>query len=581
MLNFSTKWKKNRLTLFVSGCLLLVAACGSKTAGTHTAAANTTGGEQPHAAHLLEPDDSLKYCDPDSLDKRFVDGAERWFYKDTLMNGAYKSPYFEDTELYHSVTTYRQGVRNDTVRHYHATHKWLVAEVVKPDSIHKIYQGYYSNGNPRIRYETTRGRLDGIRQRWFFDGKPDKLEHFKDGVPEGEEKNWYPNGYLASVYRYAGGKQVGPNKSWYYSKSKDDMYYHLGATEAPDRQAIEYDLGRGYRLEEFYKAADGGEWLLSKRSFSERDKEVCSFEKSGCDSVRRDTVSDGARLEVRDYRDGRLQSLENYPLGFGNGPLVATETYGEAGQLVEKHFYDDELERLEPVRVYAQAGAVVTDIGFDEYERLVKDSCNVYLAPESPQWAQKGSGATLQCRGKSIELVGSSDAGSDSEVYCQWSYNGYNARSGLHFFGFEGFEVWGYFVADEANGQVTAYEAAGMPVFCGRSDLFFVEDANPHVGSCAAYIYRQLPGGRLARVAMLDRGGVNFYSLDLENFIWVGERTMVATKIGPERRDDRYYSEDDRLANEGREPYVRIEILPEALQNMELLPFSDEVSFSL
>lgn len=308
---------------------------------------------------------------------------------------------------------------------------------------------------------------------------------------------------------------------------------------------------------------------------------MCSFEKSGCDSVRRDTVSDGARLEVRDYRDGRLQSLENYPLGFGNGPLVATETYGEAGQLVEKHFYDDELERLEPVRVYAQAGAVVTDIGFDEYERLVKDSCNVYLAPESPQWAQKGSGATLQCRGKSIELVGSSDAGSDSEVYCQWSYNGYNARSGLHFFGFEGFEVWGYFVADEANGQVTAYEAAGMPVFCGRSDLFFVEDANPHVGSCAAYIYRQLPGGRLARVAMLDRGGVNFYSLDLENFIWVGERTMVATKIGPERRDDRYYSEDDRLANEGREPYVRIEILPEALQNMELLPFSDEVSFSL
>lgn len=565
--------------LLMYACILAAPACGSKTTGTHTAGVETSEAEKtawPHAIFRHESEDSLKPCDSDSLSKKYVDGAERWFYRDSLMNGAYKTSYSEEGVPYYSVATYRNGIKNDTVRHYQAQEKWLSAEVVMLDSIHEIAQLYYSNGYPKIRYEATRGRLDGARMRWTIDGKPDKLQHFKDGELHGEEKTWYPNGYLASVESYAGGERV-ISKSWHYSRSADDAYYHLGATEAPDRQSVEYGLYNGYRIEESYEAAADDVWLLTRRRLFERDKQLCAFEKYGCDVVKYDTVPDGSRLEVRDYRDGRLRSLETYPLASGSGPAVFTETYSDAGQLVEKQYYDDEYDRLVPMRVYAQEGAVVTGIGSSEYQALAADSCNVYLAPESARWVQNGSSATLRCREKEIELLGSSGADSDSDLFREWSYDGYNARSGLHFFSFVGFEVWGCFAADDATGLVTMYEAAGKPVFCGRSDLFFVEDTDPFVGSCAVYIYRQLPGGRLAKVATLDRGGANFYELDLEKLTWVGERTLVATRIEPNRRGERYYSFDDERANEGEMPYLRIEVTREALQSAEPLPLADEL----
>lgn len=565
--------------LFMYACILAAPACGSKTTSTPTAGVETSEAEKtawPHAILRQEPEDSLKPCDSENLSKQYADGAERWFYRDTLMNGAYKTPYTEEGTPCYSVATYRDGIKNDTVRHYHAKEKWLRAEVVTLDSIHEIAQLYYSNGYPKIRYEATRGRLDGARMRWTIDGKPDKLQHFKDGELHGEEKTWYPNGYLASVESYADGERV-ISKSWHYSRSADDAYYHLGATEAPDRQFVEYALYNGYRMEESYEAAGDDVWLLTWRRLFERGKELCAFEKHGCDVVMHDTVSDGSRLEVRDYLDGRLLALEQYPLSSGGGPAVYTEAYSETGQLVEKHFYDSGPECLVPMRVYAEEGAVITGIGSSEYKELIADSCNVYLDGEARQWVQNGNSATLRCRGKEIGLLGSSGVENDSDLFREWSYDGYNARSGLHFFSFTGFEAWGCFAADDATGLVTQYKATDRPVFCGRSDLFFVENTTPYNMECAVYIYRQLPGGRLAKVATLDRGGVNFYSLDLEKLTWVGERTLVATRIEPNRRDERYYSFADEQANEGEMPYLRIEVTREALQSTEPLPLANEL----
>ncbi len=566
------------IRLVMYACILAAPACGSKTT-THTAGAEAPEAEEqawPHAILRHEPEDSLKPCDSENLSKKYADGAERWFYRDSLMNGAYKTSYSEEGVPYYSVATYRNGIKNDTVRHYQAKEKWLSAEVVMLDSIHEIGQLYYSNGYPKIRYEATRGRLDGARMRWTIDGKPDKLQHFKDGELHGKEKTWYPNGYLASVESYAGGERV-ISKSWHYSRSADDAYYHLGATEAPDRQFVEYALYNGYRIEESYEAAGADVWLLTWRRLFERDKQLCAFEKHGCDVVMHDTVPDGSRLEVRDYLDGRLLALEKYPLSSGSGPAVYTEAYSETGELVEKYFYDSEPDCLVPMRVYAQEGAVITGIGSSEYNELIADSCNAYLDGEAHQWIQNGSSATLHCQGKEIELLGSSGVETDSDLYREWNYDGYNARSGLHFFSFTGFEAWGYFAADDATGLVTQYKATDLPVFCGRSDLFFVENSNPYNMECAVYIYRQLPGGRLAKVATLDRGGVNFYSLDLEKLTWVGERTLVATRIEPNRRDERYYSFDDERANEGEMPYLRIEVTREALQSTEPLPLANEM----
>lgn len=97
------------------------------------------------------------------------------------------------------------------------------------------------------------------------------------------------------------------------------------------------------------------------------------------------------------------------------------------------------------------------------------------------------------------------------------------------------------------------------------------------------YIYKVLPGGKIAQVASCDRGA-GFGTLDLDNFIWVGEHTLVATKVPREEPVQLYFGEpygnflegdeceenDDGISYAKR--YVRIEIDPPALEKADPLP---------
>ena len=120
---------------------------------------------------LKEPEASaLKEYIPDSICRKQIHGVECCFYKGTLMHGAYKDLYFRATdsfvsEPYYSVTVYKAGVKNDTVRHYSISSHRMTNHNITLDSIHEIYQSYYDNGHPYIFYQAKRGKLDGVRQR--------------------------------------------------------------------------------------------------------------------------------------------------------------------------------------------------------------------------------------------------------------------------------------------------------------------------------------------------------------------------------------------------------------------------------
>ena len=167
---------------------------------------------------------SLKNYIPDSICRKQVDGVERCFYEDTLMNGAYSHLYFLPTDAFvsepcYSVAVYKDGIKNDTVNHYSHFYHCLTSRKITLDSIREVYQSYHTNGQPYIFYQVTRGKLDGVRQRWNFDGKPDWFEHYKDGELHGEEMKWYPNGHLLLVNHYIDGKEVYPKEYWYSTRN--------------------------------------------------------------------------------------------------------------------------------------------------------------------------------------------------------------------------------------------------------------------------------------------------------------------------------------------------------------------------
>ena len=88
-----------------------------------------------------------------------------------------------------------------------------------------------------------------------------------------------------------------------------------------------------------------------------------------------------------------------------------------------------------------------------------------------------------------------------------------------------------------------------------------------------------LPEGRLGEVAALNRGGGDYYEVDLDDFTWVGESSFIANRktLEEELQCDFYGGCSDSCLEEYRKygylqidedgwGYVRVDLRPDALQ---------------
>lgn len=141
----------------------------------------------------------------------------------------------------------------------------------------------------------------------------------------------------------------------------------------------------------------------------------------------------------------------------------------------------------------------------------------------------------------------------------------------------------------DVTGEVYEYRSIDTPLFCGKSGLFLVVDENPYKEECYVRVYKMLPEGRLAEVAALNRGGGDYFEVDLDDFVWVGVSSFIANKktSEDELQCDFYGGCSDSCLEEYRKcgylqidedgwGYVRVDLRPDALQTKQELPSSLE-----
>lgn len=612
----------------VYSCVLLLLSCGGKNGGTSQSSSTNQEtqenalGEKTTAISevfsmdfykgsdwiipdalseslLKEPEaSSLKVYDSDSICRKQVDGVERCFYEGSLMNGAYKHFYFRSTdsfvsEPYYSVVVYKDGIKNDTVCHYSISSHCMTSRIITLDSICELYQSYYSNGYPHIFYQATRGKLNGVRQRWYYDGKPDWFEHYKDGKLHGEEMRWHANGHLWQVNHYIDDQEVLPTECWYYSHSEYAYNDSDGVAEAPDWYEYKYQASEGiplYYIQEIYALENGKKYLLKRKYFEKDSDEPIYFMDDKCDSVKRSIVTIGTqkRLDIRNYSDGRLRCFESYPYSEKGVPGVMTEVYSEEGNRIGKSMYDYHSGKMISLRMYSNTGADVKKLEFAEYTNAKADSCNKQLDAGKGRYTDSRNKLSIRWKKGELALL-NFPVKEDEDIFRKWYYDGYQPDYGLHFFHFSGFESWGYFAMSDITGEVYEYRSIDTPLFCGKSGLFLVVDENPYEGECYVRIYKMLPEGRLGEVAALNRGGGDYYEVDLDDFTWVGESSFIANRktLEEELQCDFYGGCSDSCLEEYRKygylqidedgwGYVRVDLRPDALQTKQELPSSLE-----
>ncbi len=501
----------------VYSCVLLLLSCGGKTGGT-SQSSSTNQETQENALSekttaiseafsmdfykgsdwiipdtlseslLKEPEaSSLKVYDSDSICRKQVDGVERCFYKDSLMNGAYKHFYFRSTDSF-------------------------------------VSEPYYSV---------------------------------------------------------------------YYSHSEYAYNDPDGVAEAPDWYEYKYQASEGtpfYYIQEIYALENGKKYLLKRKYFEKDSDEPIYFMDDKCDSVKRSIVTVGTqkRLDIRNYSGGRLRRFESYPYSEKGVPGVMTEIYSEEGNRIAKSMYDYHSGRMISLRMYSNTGADVKKLEFAEYTNMKADSCNKQLDSGKGRYTDNQNKLSVRWKKGELALL-NSPAKEDEDGFIKWYYDGYQSDYGLHFFHYSGFESWGYFVMSDVTGEVYEYRSIDTPLFCGKSGLFLVVDENPYKEECYVRVYKMLPEGRLAEVAALNRGGGDYFEVDLDDFVWVGESSFIANKktSEDELQCDFYGGCSDSCLEEYRKcgylqidedgwGYVRVDLRPDALQTKQELPSSLE-----
>lgn len=199
------------------------------------------------------------------------------------------------------------------------------------------------------------------------------------------------------------------------------------------------------------------------------------------------------------------------------------------------------------------SGVIITEISEQEYQQLIKDSCNVRLPTDSTKFKETADSLTLFTQAKEIVLLNLPyDEELATNFSIEWQYDCFDAKHNLSFLSFGGYESWGYYAVSN-TGSISRFYANDKPLFCKDNNLFATWFEDPYEGINTLNVYKILPEGRLCEIAVVEFG--EYYST--YNPIWVGKSVLVAAKYQPNREIS---------------GYIRIDLTPNAINNNTPLP---------
>lgn len=265
-------------------------------------------------------------------------GQRIWLHEGKPLQGLCKISYMDiDFVPRYTLSRYRGGVRSDTVSYYAARTDKLLRTVIRlgEKALHICDFDRY-DGSWLREWTEREGRIEGVLKEWHAEGKPRLEEHYTAGELDGLRREWDESGRLTEEKRYRGGVLDGPATSWHY--------------EGPDWG--EFEIARHQKRDtpcmiERY-AFFGEQHGLIGRTIPDSDGETLySASKQDCDSTRIDTLY-GERMivEIRDFREGEIRSLERYDASSRCGTLVPHgifELYAPDGRVGTRMRYDEGL----------------------------------------------------------------------------------------------------------------------------------------------------------------------------------------------------------------------------------------------
>lgn len=246
------------------------------------------------------------------------------------LNGCYKVTYITDDFIaYYYIADFKDGVRGDTIRHYDAKSNTLINENIRLNDRETLHRQFFFDGKCFEEYRTTDKGREGIYREWYKSGKLRAKCEYVDGLLNGSSAYWDENGQLMEVVNYKNNLQDGWSKTYIYEDSQSKI---------PAKMVRDlYSEGGSPVLEECFGM--GGERpMLTKRTIFDSTNSAprCVSFKDECDSTRIDSLENS--IEIRDYRQGKLLSIERYTYYWERDGIF--ETYNTEGGMASRKRYE-------------------------------------------------------------------------------------------------------------------------------------------------------------------------------------------------------------------------------------------------
>lgn len=467
-------------------------------------------------------------------------GQRIWLHNGEPLQGRCKINFMDiDLAARYTLSDYSDGVQSDTVSYYTARSNTLLRTEVRlgANALHICDYNLY-NGAFMREWTEVDGQRDGILKEWYAEGKPRLEERYKAGKREGLSREWDETGRLISVQRYRNEELDGEARTWHYEGSdwgEIEIAYHQ-QRDTP------------YMIERF-AFADGQQGLIERIVPDSDGATLYSARKSDCDSTRIDTLY-GAwmTVEIRDFREGQIRSLERYDASSYFGTLIphgVFERYAPDGRLGTRMLYEE--GRLIVSRDYDEKeprGDVKTTLlSREQGDRLLAASC------DSKYLDRCEDTSPLRICNRAGEVLLERD-----EEERRYEYHGYDPNLKLHV-GFSSVGSWNdirWYVVYESDDVESVLEL--------REELFAVNGTTGMIASGVNYFEDELELSAYRRIEDEDAGC--FFEL----VFWI---TLPEV---PEPVWDMHWVGDNSLLLVMEKSCLRMDIAPESFAWQEEEP---------